>query len=99
MPAKFKNLGGRPRHHEEAKRCPLNMRTTPQLREKMAAAAAANGRSLSSEVEFRLERSFLIDEMRLAIREEWAFFGSGLNNYREMAVPQALIDPKEWQNR
>jgi hypothetical protein len=40
------------------KRHPLNMRTTAEIRDRLEAAAAANGRSLAQEVESRLERSF-----------------------------------------
>jgi Arc-like DNA binding domain len=40
------------------KRHPLNMRTTREIREQLEAAAAASGRSLTQEVERRLERSF-----------------------------------------
>jgi hypothetical protein len=44
------------------KRYPLNMRTTREIREQLEAAAAASGRSLAQEVEFRLEQSFRIDQ-------------------------------------
>jgi hypothetical protein len=43
---------------EEGKRVPLNMRTTRDVRDRLAAAARASGRSLAQEVEYRLERSF-----------------------------------------
>jgi hypothetical protein len=46
------------------KRYPLNMRTTRETRERLEAAASANGRSLAQEVEARLERSFT-EEMAL----------------------------------
>jgi hypothetical protein len=42
----------------DGKRYPLNMRTTKQVRERLEKAAAASGRSLAQEVEYRLERSF-----------------------------------------
>lgn len=42
----------------KGKRWPLNMRTTKNLREKISLAAYASGRSLTQEVEFRLELSF-----------------------------------------
>jgi hypothetical protein len=45
----------------DGKKAPLNMRTTPQLRAKLEAAAAASGRSLVQEVEYRLEVSFAGD--------------------------------------
>src|SRR5712664_1739430 len=48
------------------KRHPLNMRTTSALRERLEAAAIANGRSLAQEVELRLEQSF---------REDYAAYG------------------------
>jgi hypothetical protein len=51
MPRTIKSEGGGKRH-------PLNMRTTKETRERLAAAASANGRSLAQEVEIRLERSF-----------------------------------------
>jgi hypothetical protein len=51
MPRTTKPAGGGKRH-------PLNMRTTRETRDRLEAAAAANGRSLAQEVEARLERSF-----------------------------------------
>ena len=42
----------------DGKRYPLNMRTTKETRERLEAAALANGRSMAQEVEVRLERSF-----------------------------------------
>jgi predicted HicB family RNase H-like nuclease len=45
------------------KRYPLNMRTTKELRDKIAWAAMASGRSLVQEVEFRLERAFQQEEI------------------------------------
>tara|TARA_R110002110_G_scaffold96991_1_gene249456 strand:- start:38 stop:451 length:414 start_codon:yes stop_codon:yes gene_type:complete len=46
----------------EVKKAPLNMRTTPEVRNRLEAAAAQTGRSLTHEVEFRLERSFLFED-------------------------------------
>ena len=57
------NRPGRPCHGEEAKRCAIGVRVTPAMRSSIDAAAAANGRSLSQEVEFRLERSFRDDDI------------------------------------
>lgn len=37
---------------------PLNVRTTKDLRQKLEAAASQSGRSLTAELEYRLERSF-----------------------------------------
>jgi hypothetical protein len=43
---------------EAAKRVPLSLRVTPQLKARLDAAAAETGRSQTQEIEFRLERSF-----------------------------------------
>ena len=51
MPRTTRGTGG-------GKRYPLNMRTTRETRERIEAAASANGRSLAQEVEARLEQSF-----------------------------------------
>jgi hypothetical protein len=67
-----KRGAGRPRHNpNEAKRVPLNMRTTPSLRTRLEDAAAESGRSLAQEVEARLEASFVSEDQ---LRER---FGSG----------------------
>lgn len=51
MPRTTKGAGG-------GKRYPLSMRTTKEARERIEAAAIANGRSLAQEVEARLADSF-----------------------------------------
>ncbi|WP_294211386.1 hypothetical protein [uncultured Sphingomonas sp.] len=55
---------GRPAEGKAAKNAPLNMRTSPDLRAKIEAAADANGRSLTQEVERRLITSFIFDDSR-----------------------------------
>ena len=47
----------------KGKRYQYNFRTTKELREKLDEAAWQSGRSLSQEVEFRLERSFWEEEV------------------------------------
>jgi hypothetical protein len=51
------------------KRYPLNMRTTHELRLNLERYARASGRSLVQEVEFRLEKSFLYEEMAFFLGE------------------------------
>jgi hypothetical protein len=46
------------------KRVPLNMKTTEEVRAKLERAAAASGRSLTAEVEYRLEQSFFEQQAR-----------------------------------
>lgn len=52
-----------PKAAVEGKRYPLNMRTTFELRRNLEAAATASGRSLAQEAEYRLERSFLSQQV------------------------------------
>jgi hypothetical protein len=53
---------------------PLSLRTTPHMRAKLEAAASENGRSLTAEIEHRLERSFdeeaVLSDLRKALWEE-----------------------------
>jgi hypothetical protein len=44
-------------------RIPVGLRMTPELRENLVERSGANGRSLTQEIELRLERSF--DDDRL----------------------------------
>lgn len=75
----------------------LQCRTTVDLRERMIAAAVASGRSLSQEMELRLIRSLTGDDVRSAVREEFA---------RQLAASEALVrlpnmraeDVEEWLN-
>lgn len=49
------------------KRVPLNMKTTSAIRARIEEAAAASGRSLTQEVEWRIERSFDFEDIRSAV--------------------------------
>jgi len=55
--------GGRPSERDEAKRAAVAVRTTPTIKAMLKAAADARGRSITQEIEQRLERSF--DDERL----------------------------------
>jgi hypothetical protein len=55
-------LRGRPKKEGGPKHAPLNMRTSPWLRERIEESAEAFGTSLSGEVERRLTSSFLFDQ-------------------------------------
>lgn len=68
-------MSGRPRKPDgDVKRIPLGMRTTPEVRARLDAAARASGRSLAQEVEFIIERHFdreaMLDDIRRVLREE-----------------------------
>ena len=65
--AKPKKSIGRPRKKPgDGQRNHLGLRVTAELKLRLEKEAVRIGRSLSQEVEFRLERSFLDDEARLA---------------------------------
>ena len=55
----------------EIKRHPLNMRTTKGVRERLERAAAKSGRSLTQEVERRLERSIDFDHHLVIARGDF----------------------------
>jgi hypothetical protein len=48
----------------EVKRAQIPVRTTPAVRDRLLASASANGRSLTQEIEQRLERSVALDDLR-----------------------------------
>jgi hypothetical protein len=74
MPKTVKGVGGGKRH-------PLNMRTTAETRERLEASAAASGRSLAQEVEYRLEQSFSWEEV-----VERAFGGPDVRRIVELVI-------------
>jgi hypothetical protein len=47
----------------EEKREPISIRTTPSVKARMAVAASKSGRSLTQEIEFRLEKSLEQDDL------------------------------------
>jgi len=49
---------------DKGKRYAFGMRTTKELRDKIRLAAYLSGRSLTQEVEFRLEKSFWEEEKK-----------------------------------
>lgn len=57
-----KKSAGRPRLENSPKRAPLNMKTTPELRDRIQEAADNSGRPLTQEVEHRLQQSFYDDD-------------------------------------
>jgi hypothetical protein len=59
------------------KRYSLNMRTTHAMRKRIEDAAGQSGRSLLQEVEFRLEKSFVYEDML-------HFFGAAREQTREL---------------
>ena len=74
----------------EEKRKTLTTRITQELRERLEGAAEKTGRSLSQEIELRLEHSFALDS------ERYALFG-GMVLYRVMALLATVINLVEEQ--
>ena len=70
-----KRMGRPPKPPTPGEMAPLSVRITAVLKEKVQGAADANGRSISAEVESRLEQSFhataLAKEVARVIRNEW----------------------------
>jgi predicted HicB family RNase H-like nuclease len=58
-----KRIGRPPKAKEDRKAVNFTFRSRGQMRERLQAAAIAAGRSISEEIEFRLERSFWQEEM------------------------------------
>jgi hypothetical protein len=67
---------GRPRlPTDQGKRYPIAIRTTKELKERLERASEASGRSLAQELEFRLERSFGVQDITDAVRPLTAQIG------------------------
>jgi len=65
---------GRPPLNEEVKRCPISVRVTPTMKAAIEAVAKANGRSITQEIELRLELSFARERWeREAIAKAFAY--------------------------
>jgi hypothetical protein len=79
MPAKKSRPRGRPAlKPDEKKSSNLTFRARAELRERLAEAAQASGRSISEEIEWRLGQSFFVREATLiaaqtAVRETLAW--------------------------
>jgi hypothetical protein len=63
VPIPARRRGRPPLAPEEGKRYPLGIRTTKALRDALLSASRASGRSLAQEIEFRLERSFVVQDV------------------------------------
>lgn len=65
---------GRPPKPEAEKRQQIGVRTSPELKDQLEAAAGANGRSVAQEAEFRLTESFAMDELLANPRTKMLMF-------------------------
>ena len=81
-----KRKRGRPKLADGAgKRSSFNTRITPHLKERLEQEAAINGRSLSEEIEFRLEQSFMFEQAK------FSEFG-GEENYKKFRTFAGMAD-------
>lgn len=81
---------------EEGKRYTLGARTTLELNQALKAAAQKNGRSVSQEIELRLEQSFRENELIKIILSEK---GAQLLNYTMTALKTSRAKSGEnWEN-
>jgi hypothetical protein len=65
--AKRKRMGRPPKRPEERRRSHFTFRTTDAMREWLRAEAAVTGRSISEEIEYRLEQSRQQDQIARAL--------------------------------
>ena len=65
-----------PRDAEAARRVPLSVRTSPDLRARLVLAASSSGRSLAQEVELRLENSFTLQQSLAALERAMSIAGA-----------------------
>lgn len=100
------NRGGRPSERDEPKRAAIALRTTPDIKERLLHAASERGRSITQEVEARIEESFEAEDLygdhrtRLALgalagkiqKAEAATGKHWLDDIRTHAAAAALID-------
>lgn len=87
---------GRPRN-EDAKRSVLTMRVSDEVRSRLLLAAEGNGRSLSGEIEYRLEKSF--GHGAAASQQTQAFLnllGARIGDIEARYGASWLCDPKAW---
>ena len=80
-----KRLGRPTKAPKPGTRVPLSFRVTADIRRKLEDAAIKNGRSLSHEAEFRLERTFIGQNLEVLDRlDEWgAHFQDLLRRFDE----------------
>ena len=64
--AKRKRIGRPPKPAKERKSVNFTFRSRGDMRDRLRAAAAMSGRSISEEIEFRLEQSFQEERMAMA---------------------------------
>lgn len=80
---------GRPKIYPE-KRGTLTFRLRPEIREHLSEAAMLNGRSLSQEVEFRLEMSFRDEPSPELMRWANDLIESTMANFVETLRPSSV---------
>lgn len=68
--AEARGPGRPPLPQKDRKLASVAFRPTPSMRDRLETAASANERSLTAEIEARLEHSFLVEDFRAAVREE-----------------------------
>jgi predicted HicB family RNase H-like nuclease len=86
-----KRIGRPPKAKEDRKAVNFTFRSRGQMRERLQAAAIAAGRSISEEIEFRLERSFWQEE----IERDTAKLQVGLSERLRRDLEQAAKD-NDW---
>jgi TraY domain len=86
-------MSPRMRPRGQAKRHPLNMRTTEAIRRQLEQAAEVSGRSLAQEVEYRLEQSFNVAREN----ELTSVLLGGDDNAKLLQLIASAVRFKPWQ--
>jgi Arc-like DNA binding domain len=88
-----KRIGRPPKPAEDRKAVNFTFRSRRQMRERLQKAAALSGRSISEEIEDRLNQSFKQDDFEQVLGQEqllWARYGKVIDRIVEQAVRRAV---------
>lgn len=80
----------RPALDPEGKRHPISFRTTKEVRERIEADAKANGRSISQEIEFRIEAGYEISAAKKAVDKSNSLANALIGDEKTAAMVRAM---------
>ena len=93
-----KRRGRPPLSEGEGKRHFVNTRTTKAGKERIELAAKTSGRSVSQEVEFTLERAYLLEDLLGSVFGEKRFASFVLDLQKMSTLIQGHYDKSVWEN-
>ncbi|MCJ2055788.1 hypothetical protein MKL09_04405 [Methylobacterium sp. J-048] len=72
------------------KRHPISFRTTHELRDRLESEAKANGRSISQEIEFRIENSYELSQSKKAFEQSNAIASALIGDDKTASMIRAI---------